>query len=92
MNIKIDNMVDLRAFCLEQAVKMKSSNFGECKNTMEMVVVFEKYILGNAKLPETPSSFDNVLREYMVSLVDQRKKNDEFIEKMTKELAKDKNE
>ena len=57
MNIKIDNMVDLRAFCLEQAVKMKSSNFGECKNTMEMVVFFEKYILGGAKLPETPSSF-----------------------------------
>jgi hypothetical protein len=65
MNIKIDNMVDLRAFCLEQAVKMKSANFKECKNTMEMVIVFEKYILGNAKLPETPSSFDNVLQEYM---------------------------
>lgn len=92
MNVKIDNMVDLRAFCLEQAVKMKSANFGECKNTMEMVVVFEKYILGNSKLPETPSSFDNVLHEYMVSLVDQGKKNDEFIEKITKELAKDKNE
>lgn len=92
MNIKIDNMVDLRAFCLEQAVKMKSANFKECKNTMEMVIVFEKYILGNAKLPETPSSFDNVLQEYMVSLVDQGKKNEEFIEKMTKELAKDKSE
>ena len=65
MNINIDNMVDLRAFCLEQAVKMKSANFKECKNTMEMVIVFEKYILGNAKLPETPSSFDNVLQEYM---------------------------
>ena len=56
MNIKIDNMVDLRAFCLEQAVKMKGANFKECKNTMEMVVIFEKYILGDAKLPETPSS------------------------------------
>ena len=65
MNIKIDNMVDLRAFCLEQAVKMKSANFKECKNTMEMVIIFEKYILGNAKLPENPSSFDNVLQEYM---------------------------
>lgn len=92
MNIKIDNMVDLRAFCLEQAVKMKSSNFDECKNTMEIVEVFEQYILGKAELPETPSSFDNVLREYMVSLVDKGKKNDEFIEKITKELAKDKNE
>ena len=58
-------MVDLRAFCLEQAVKMKGANFKECKNTMEMVIVFEKYILGNAKLPETTSSFDNVLQEYM---------------------------
>lgn len=91
MNIKIDNMVDLRAFCLEQAVKMKSSNFGECKNTMEMVLVFEKYILGNAKLPETPSSFDNVLQKYMESLVDQEKIDDEFIEKITKELANNKN-
>lgn len=92
MNIKIDNMVDLRAFCLEQAVKMKSANFKECKNTMEMVIVFEKYILGGAKLPEKPSSFDNVLQKYMETLVDQGKKNDEFIEKITKELAKDKNE
>ena len=92
MNIKIDNMVDLRAFCLEQAVKMKGANFKECKNTMEMVVIFEKYILGDAKLPETPSSFDNVLQKYMENLVDQGKKNDEFIEKITKELSKNKNE
>lgn len=92
MNIKIDNMVDLRAFCLEQAVKMKGSNFKECKNTMEMVVIFEKYILGDAKLPETPSSFDNVLQKYMENLVDQGKKNDEFIEKITKELSNNKNE
>ena len=50
------------------------------------------FIGWNAELPETPSSFDNILREYMVSLVEQGKKNDEFIEKITKELAKDKNE
>ena len=29
MNIKIDNMVDLRAFCLEQAIKIKGEYYGE---------------------------------------------------------------
>ena len=72
MDIKIDNMVDLRAFCLEQAVKMKSSNFDECKNPMEIVVVFEKYILGNVKLPETPSSFDNLLKKMTKELANDK--------------------
>ena len=91
MNIKIDNMVDLRAFCLEQAVKIKCADM-DTKNVLTMAGWYEEYVLGKAELPETPSSFDNVLREYMVSLVDQGKKNDEFIEKITTKLAKDKNE
>ena len=91
MNIKIDNMVDLRAFCLEQAVKIKCSDMG-AQNVLTMAGWYEEYVLGKAELPETPSSFDNVLQKYMLSLVDKEKKNDEFIEKIAQELANNKNE
>lgn len=89
--MKIDNMVDLRAFCLEQAVKIKTG-FDAQQSVLELAKWYEEYVLGNAELPETPSSFDNVLQKYMESLVEKENKNDEFIEKITKELANNKNE
>lgn len=56
MNIKIDNMVDLRAFCLEQAVKIRCEYIKSDKltslSTIELAKAFEQYILGDSKLPD----------------------------------------
>lgn len=63
--MKIDNMVDLRAFCLEQAVKMKISSWENGKITDDVInkaKAYEKYIVGNSKLPNQPVNTDNLSR------------------------------
>jgi hypothetical protein len=55
MNIKIENMIDLRAFCLEQAIKIKSEykRAGEkiTKSTIQLAIDYEAYVLGGVSLP-----------------------------------------
>lgn len=69
MNIKLDNMVDLRAFCLEQAIKFQS---GYCKaghiiaeTACSLAREYEQYILGDATLPTQPFNSDKFLYEAM---------------------------
>lgn len=51
-------MVSLRAFCLEQAVKLKSSSWVDGRSTVkdcvELAAVYERYILGDANLAKQP--------------------------------------
>ena len=64
--MKIDNMVDLRAFCVEQAVKTKISLWENgiiADDVINIARSYEKYIVGNSKLPNQPFDTDNLLRE-----------------------------
>ena len=62
MNIKLDNKVDLRAFCLEQAV-----NSTDIKTFPEEVIrtakVYEEYITNGQNIPEQNFSTDKLLYE-----------------------------
>jgi hypothetical protein len=80
MNIKIDNMVALRAFCLEQAVKLKCEYIKSDKLTsqsaIELAKVFEQYILGDAKLPDQPFNSDKLLYETMTDMIKNREEKE----------------
>ena len=52
MNIKIDNMVDLRAFCLEQAINGQEYPH---RSFISIAKEYEEYILGDVSLPDQPS-------------------------------------
>lgn len=52
MNIKIDNMVNLRAFGLEQAIETKAINYQYFGSVTEIADKYVRFILGNAELPE----------------------------------------
>jgi hypothetical protein len=52
MNIKIDNMINLRAFCLEQAVETKAINYQFFGPVTEIADKYVRFVLGNAELPE----------------------------------------
>lgn len=54
MNIKIDSMIDLRAFCLEQAIETKAINYQYFGSVTEIADKYVRFILGNAELPEQP--------------------------------------
>ena len=62
MNIKLDNKVDLRAFCLEQAV-----NSTDIKTFPEEVIrtakVYEEYILNGQNIPEQNFSTEKLIYE-----------------------------
>lgn len=66
MNIKIDNMVDLRAFCLEQAVKGKEYPHRSFISTARE---YEDYILGSANLPDQPFNSDKLLYDTMTEMI-----------------------
>lgn len=80
MNNKIDNMVDLRAFCLEQAVKIKCEYIKGDKltsqTTIELANTFEAYILGDAKLPDQPFNSDKLLYDTMTEMIKNKEEND----------------
>lgn len=62
MNIKLDNKVDLRAFCLEQAVNLALTE----RNTEQVIAdakAFEKYILDGQNIPEQNFSTEKLLYE-----------------------------
>lgn len=66
MNIKIDNMVDLRAFCLELAVNGQEYPH---KSFISMAKEYEEYILGGANLPDQPFNSDKLLYETMTEII-----------------------
>jgi hypothetical protein len=79
MNNKIDNMVDLRAFCLGQSVKMRCEYIKSDKltsqSTIELAKVFEQYILGDAKLPDQPFNTDKLLCDTMTDIIKNKEEN-----------------
>lgn len=79
MNIKIDNMVDLRAFCLEQAVKIKGeyarANDRLLSSTVSIAKDYEAYILGNASLPDQPFNTDKLLYDTMTDIIKNKEEN-----------------
>lgn len=71
MNIKIDNMVDLRAFCLELAIKGQEYPH---KSFISIAKQYEEYILGGVSLPDQPFNSDKLLYDTMADMI---KNNDE---------------
>lgn len=73
MNIKIDNMVDLRAFCLEQAIKIKGeyvrANDRIIASTVSLAKDYEEYILGGVSLPDQPFNSDKLLYDTMKDMI-----------------------
>lgn len=73
MNIKIDNMVDLRAFCLGQSVKIRCEYINSGKltslSTIELAKAFEQYVLGDAKLPNQAFNTDKLLYDTMTDMI-----------------------
>lgn len=80
MNIKIDNMVDLRAFCLEQAIKIKSeykkADDEMIKSPIQLAIDFEAYILGGVSLPSQPFNTDKLLYDTMTEMIKNKEEND----------------
>lgn len=80
MNIKIDNMVDLRAFCLEQAIKIKSEykRAGDriTKSPIQLAIDYEAYILGGVSLPNQPFNTDKLLYDTMTEMIKNKEEND----------------
>lgn len=80
MNIKIDNMLDLRAFCLEQAVKIKGeyvrANDRLTTSTVSLAKDYEAYILGNVSLPDQPFNTDKLLYDTMKDMIKNKEEND----------------
>lgn len=68
MNIKLDNKVDLRAFCLEQAV-----NSTDIKTFADEVIrtakVYEEYITNGQNIPEQNFSTEKLLYETLCKMV-----------------------
>lgn len=79
MNIKIDNMVDLHAFCLEQAIKIKSGykKAGDriTKSPIQLAIDYEAYILGGVSLPNQPFNTDKLLYDTMTDMIKNKEEN-----------------
>lgn len=73
MNIKIDNMVDLRAFCLELAVQGREFPH---MSTIRVAKEYEVYILRDAKLPDQPFNSDKLLYDTMKDMIKNKEEND----------------
>lgn len=69
MNIKIDNMVDLRAFCLEQAIKIKCECDRIARTPTQLAKEYETYILGGVSLPDQPFNSDKLLYDTMTEMI-----------------------
>jgi hypothetical protein len=77
MNIKIDNMVDLRAFCLEQAIKInceyKKAGSSITKSPIQLAIDYEAYILGGVSLPNHPFNSNKILYDTMTEMIKNKK-------------------
>lgn len=66
MYIKIDNMIDLRAFCLEMAVNGQEHPH---RSFISIAKVYEDYILGGVTLPDQPFNSDKLLYDTMTEMI-----------------------
>lgn len=73
MNNKIDNMVDLRAFCLEMAVNGQEHPH---RSFISIAKDYEGYILGGSKLPDQPFNSDKLLYDTMTEMIKNKEGND----------------
>ena len=94
--VKVENMIDLRIKCLELALKYNETNSGQCSLhcIQDVASSFEKYILEDSKLPETPFNMDKMLYETMLKIYVGNDKSEEIYEKFDErlqELAKSNN-
>ena len=93
MNIKIENMIDLRLRCVELALEFykdnKSCDTGNIKHCAKF---FESYILCDSELPKSPMSMDRVIYETMLKMINDNKETNDAIEKIKETLANNKNE
>ena len=89
--ITFNNMVELRSFCLNMAIERKKDNLS-CDAIVSTAKEFEKYIVGEATLPEytNPNAhldpYIEILSKSMQSLDEQREKEnkewDEFLKRL----------
>lgn len=93
---KIENMIDLRAFCLEQAVKIKceyKKAGGVVSETpTALASEYEKYILGGSEISKVPVSMDMVIYETMLKIINENKETNDTLEKLKETLANSKKE
>lgn len=89
--ITFNNMVELRSFCLNMAIERKTDNLS-CGAIVSTAKEFEKYIVGEATLPEytNPNAhldpYMEILSKSMQSFDEQREKEnkewDEFLKRL----------
>ena len=72
---KIDNMIDLRAFCLEQAVEMKSAKPDSFTTVRELAKAYVDFVLGDSKLPNTPIESSKLLNDVMIEIIKHKEEN-----------------
>lgn len=72
MNIKIDNMIDLRAFCLELAVQGQEYPH---RQSISVAREYEDYILSGAKLPDQSFNSDKLLYDTMTDIIKNKEEN-----------------
>lgn len=88
---KIENMIDLRSFCLEQAIKIKCEykkvGCAITKDLISLACEYEKYILGGVEIPKFPINVDRVIYETMLKMIDENKEANAAIEKIKETLA-----
>ena len=75
MLIKIDNMIDLRAFCLEQAVKMIAAKAGTVYSVGELARAYVDFVLGGSKLPDNPIESSKLLNDTMMEITKHKEEN-----------------
>jgi hypothetical protein len=89
--VTFNNMVELRAFCIGVAVERRTDNLS-CSSLVATAKEFEKYIVGNATLPEYTNpnahldSYIEILSKSMQSMDKSHAKDraewDEFLKRM----------
>ena len=70
------NKVDVRAFCIEQVVKMKFVDECNASKIVEEAKVLEEYVVGDAQLSEDGnevSEMRNLFKDFMDKLNESRK-------------------
>lgn len=75
MFIKIDNMIDLRAFCLEQAVKMIAAKVGTGYSVGDLAKAYVAFVLGDSKLPDNPIESSKLLNDTMMEITKHKEEN-----------------
>lgn len=61
------NKVDVRAFCIEQVVKMRFVDECDASKIVEEAKVLEEYIIGRANIPECTDDLSELMK--MVGVV-----------------------